>query len=67
MYKFVIGGAIIFAAIFAGILISGSNNQRYKNRRMKYTCGIEGGCEMTINGTYDTKQKCEEECGWKNK
>ena len=65
MYRYVIG-AVIVGAIVAAVVTANSNTQRYKNR-MKYTCGVEGGCEMSINGTYDTKQKCEEECGWKNK
>lgn len=31
--------------------------------QMKYTCGVEGGCEMSINGTYDTREECEMKCG----
>lgn len=38
-------------------------NSNINSDSMKYTCGVEGGCEMSINGTYDTKEQCEQQCG----
>ena len=42
-------------------------NKNRKNRglglgKMKYTCGVEGGCETSMHGTYDSKEQCESEC-----
>ena len=38
------------------------NNHKH-NKKMKYTCGVEGGCEQSIHGTYNTKEECDADCG----
>jgi len=40
-------------------------NKRSKKCRKKprYTCGIEGGCEISINGPYESIEQCEKSCG----
>jgi len=32
-------------------------------KRPRYTCGIEGGCEVSVNGHYESKEECESKCG----
>ena len=46
-----------------GQYIENRNKQsRGLKNNMKYTCGIEGDCETSMNGTYDSREQCESEC-----
>ena len=58
-------------ALFLLIVVSAMIGAQYvKNKdkkskglgKMKYTCGIEGDCESSIHGTYDSREQCESEC-----
>ena len=39
------------------------NGKNKPKKKMKWTCGVEGGCEQTMHGTYSSKQECEQKCG----
>jgi len=54
--------AIILLIVVSIMLGCQYMSNRTKKRKMKWTCGVEGGCEMTMHGSYDSKQQCEEEC-----
>ena len=63
--------AISIIALFLLIVVSAMIGAQYiqnkdkKSRglgKMKYTCGVEGGCETSMNGTYDSREQCEAEC-----
>ena len=48
------------------ILICLAVFQKYKGKnKMRYTCGIEGGCFATPHGTYTSRKECEKKCGKK--
>lgn len=54
---------IIVSAMLGGQYMENRNKRsRGLKNNMKYTCGIEGGCEMSMNGTYDSREQCESEC-----
>ena len=54
---------IIVSAMVGGQYIENRNKQsRGLKNNMKYTCGIEGDCETSMNGTYDSREQCESEC-----
>lgn len=57
--------AIILLVIVSVMLGCQYMDNKHKKQKMKYTCGVEGDCVMSINGTYDTKQECESKCGGK--
>jgi hypothetical protein len=59
-------------SIFAIILLIGvsimlgcqyMNKKKNNHKKMKWTCGVEGGCEMTMHGSYNSKKECEQKCG----
>jgi hypothetical protein len=39
------------------------NYHKYSNTKMKWTCGIEGGCFKTPFGTYESREECQKKCG----
>jgi hypothetical protein len=57
---------VLFLVIVVSVML-GCQHMRKKHKnhknKMKYTCGVEGECEKSIHGTYDTKSQCESECG----
>ena len=54
---------LFFVVVISMLLGCQCMTNRHKHKtKLKYTCGIEGGCEMSINGTYDTREQCEREC-----
>ena len=56
---------VIFVSVMLGCQYNNNKNRR-KHKHMKWTCGVEGGCEKSIHGTYDTQQQCEMQCGGNN-
>ena len=42
-----------------------TNKKHTKKPKMKWTCGVEGGCEKTMHGTYDSKNECESNCSYR--
>ena len=58
--------AIILLIIVSIMLGCQYTDKKHKNKRkMKWTCGVEGGCERTMHGTYDTKNECESHCSYR--
>ena len=54
---------IIVSAMLGAQYIENKNKKsRGLKNNVKYTCGVEGGCEMSMHGTYDSKEQCEAEC-----
>jgi len=63
---------IVLLAVFVGLIVKqhfdrcskhNKDKEKYKEPKVKWTCGTEGGCFQTEHGTYDTKQQCEAQCG----
>ncbi len=63
-----VSSIIALVLLIAVSAMIGAQYMEKKNKKskglapMKYTCGVEGGCEMSMNGTYDSKAQCEAEC-----
>jgi len=54
----------VILVVLLFILLALNAMQKYKRRsKMKYTCGVEGGCFATPNGTYHSRSECEQQCG----
>jgi hypothetical protein len=57
-----LGLLIVVSAMIGAQYIENKNKKSRGLGKMKYTCGVEGGCEMSMNGTYDSREQCEAEC-----
>ena len=53
---------IVVSAMIGAQYIQNKDKRSRGLGKMKYTCGVEGGCEMSMNGTYDSQEQCESEC-----
>lgn len=53
---------IVAISVLLGIQFAEKKYNKPKNK-IKYTCGVEGNCEASINGTYDTLEQCNQSCG----
>jgi len=54
---------LIGVSIMLGCQYMNKKKKNHNNKKMKWTCGVEGGCEMTMHGSYNSKKECEQKCG----
>jgi hypothetical protein len=56
---------VLFLLVVISVMLGCQHiRKKHKNHnKTKYTCGVEGECEKSIHGTYDSKSQCESECG----
>ena len=53
---------IVVSAMIGAQYVENKSRKSRGLGKMKYTCGVEGGCEMSMNGTYESREQCEAEC-----
>ena len=58
--------AIVLLIMASALLGSQYMERKYSKKRklkyIKYSCGVEGDCEESLNGVYDTREQCETSC-----
>lgn len=54
---------LIIVSALLGCQFMNKRTKRNKKPKVRYTCGIEGGCEISMNGPYESKEECESSCG----
>ena len=54
----------IILVVLICVLIAMNYSQKcHRKKKMRYTCGVEGGCFATPHGTYESRSECEMQCG----
>ena len=56
--------ALVLLIIVSALLGCQFMDKRTKKNKLKprYTCGLEGGCEISMNGHYESLDECESSC-----